>query len=71
MKTYDETVADIICFLRCKGVCLSTINSHKKRYQQSRLFMYEKKRNGNLSSVSDWIVFSAGLNSLFQRSTLP
>ncbi len=55
MKTYDETVVDMICFLRCKGVCLSSINSHKKCYQQFRLFMCEKGRQWNRAAVSDWI----------------
>ena len=55
MKTYDETVADMICFLRSKGVCLSSINSHKKCYQQFRLFMCENERQWDPPAVSDWI----------------
>ena len=44
MKSYDETVADMLCFLRSKNVCLSSINSHRNCYQRFKRFMHEHEK---------------------------
>lgn len=56
MKSYDETVADMLCFLKNKGVCLSSINSHRACYQRFRLFMLEHEKKWVPAVVSEWII---------------
>ena len=55
MKSYDETVADMLCFLKSKNVCLSSINSHRDCYQRFKLFMHEHEKEWEPAVVSDWI----------------
>lgn len=55
MKSYDETVYQMICFLKSKHVCRSSIDSHKNCYQQFRSFMIDHGRQWEPAAVSDWI----------------
>lgn len=55
MKSYDETVADMLCFLKSRDVCLSSINSHRDCYQQFSLFMHEHEKKWEPAVVSEWI----------------
>ena len=55
MKSYDETVADMLCFLKSRDVCLSSINSHRDCYQRFKLFMYEHEKEWEPAVASDWI----------------
>ena len=55
MKSYDETVADMLCFLRSKDVCLSSIYSHRDCYQRFKLFMQEHEKMWEPAVVSEWI----------------
>ena len=55
MKSYDETVADMLCFLKNKDVCLSSINSHRDCYQQFKVFMQEHEKKWEPAVVSEWI----------------
>ena len=55
MKSYDETVDQMICFLKSRRVCRSSIDSHKNCYQQFRSFMSEHKRHWEPTAVYDWM----------------
>lgn len=55
MKSYDETVADMLCFLKSKNVCLSSINSHRDCYQRFKRFMHEHEKEWEPAVVSDFI----------------
>ena len=55
MKSYDETVADMLCFLKSKDVCLSSISSHRDCYQQFSLFMQEHEKMWEPAVVPEWI----------------
>ena len=55
MKSYDETVDDMMRFLKSKAVCSSSINSHRSCYQQFQQFMYEHGKQWEPAAVSDWI----------------
>ena len=55
MKSYDETVADMLCFLKSRDVCLSSINSHRDCYQRFKLYMHEHEKGWEPAVVSDWI----------------
>lgn len=55
MKSYDETVDDMIRFLKSKDVCTSSINSHRSCYQQFQQFMHEHGKQWAPATVYDWI----------------
>jgi site-specific recombinase XerD len=55
MKSYDETVDDMMRFLKSKDVCSSSINSHKSCYRQFRQFMHKHGKQWKPDAVSDWI----------------
>ncbi|MCR5452762.1 MAG: tyrosine-type recombinase/integrase [Lachnospiraceae bacterium] len=55
MKSYDETVDDMMLFLKNKDVCLSSINSHRSCYKQFQQFMHEHGKQWKTAVVSDWI----------------
>ncbi len=55
MKSYDETVADMMRFLKTKDVCLSSINSHRECYRQFQLFMHEHEKQWESTVVFEWI----------------
>jgi len=55
MKSYDEAVDDMLCFLKSKDVCLSSINSHRDCYQRFELFMHEHEKQWEPTVVSEWI----------------
>ena len=52
MKSYDEAVDDMLCFLKSKDVCLSSINSHRDCYQRFELFMHEHEKQWEPTVVS-------------------
>lgn len=56
MKSYDETVNCMMLFLKERNVCLSSVASHQKCYNEFRLFMQERKLQWNPQSVSEWII---------------
>ena len=55
MKSYDETVNTMMCFLKSKDVCSSSINSHRNCYQQFQQFMHEHEKQWEPAVVSEWI----------------
>ena len=55
MKSYDETVDDMMRFLKSKDVCSSSINSHRSCYQQFQQFMHEHGKQWEPATVYDWI----------------
>ena len=55
MKSYDETVTDMMRFLKSKDVCTSSINSHRSCYQQFHQFMHEQGKQWEPAAVYDWI----------------
>lgn len=55
MRSYDETVTDMMRFLKSKNICSSSINSHRNCYQQFQLFMHEHKNQWESTVVSEWI----------------
>ena len=55
MKSYDETVNDMMRFLKSKDVCSSSINSHRSCYQQFQQFMHEHGKQWEPDAVYEWI----------------
>ena len=55
MRSYDETVTAMMLFLKSKGVCSSSINSHRNCYHKFRQFMHERGKQWKPSVVSEWI----------------
>ena len=55
MKSYDETVDDMMLFLKSKDVCSSSINAHRSCYQQFQQFMHEHGKQWEPVAVSEWI----------------
>ena len=53
MKSYDETVDDMMRFLKSKDVCSSSINSHRSCYQKFQHFMHEHGKQWEPDAVSD------------------
>lgn len=67
MKSYDETVDDMMRFLKSKDVCSSSINSHRNCYQQFQQFMLEHGKQWEPTAVSEWIfqIKEKGTTSLY------
>ena len=55
MRSYDETVTAMMLFLKSKGVCSSSINSHRNCYHKFRQFMHERGKQWKPPVVSEWI----------------
>ena len=55
MKSYEETVDNMMRFLKSKDVCTSSINSHRCCYQQFQQFMHEHGKKWQPATVSEWI----------------
>ena len=55
MKSYEETVDNMMRFLKRKDVCKSSINSHRSCYQQFQQFMHEHGKKWQPATVSEWI----------------
>ena len=55
MKSYDNTVNNMIRFLKSKDVCTSSINSHINCYQRFEQFMHEHGKQWEPATVNEWI----------------
>ena len=55
MRAYDETVTNMMRFLKTKNVCSSSIKSHYNCYQKFRQFMRERGMPWDATVVSEWL----------------
>lgn len=55
MKSYDEVVTNMICFLKNRNICQSSINSHKDCYRSFQRFIQKNSCQWEQSAVSSWI----------------
>lgn len=55
MKSYDEVVTNMICFLKNRNICQSSINSHKDCYRSFQRFIQKNNCQWEQSAVSSWI----------------